>query len=104
VIPSFAKNIISGSKLVQNNSQETKITANGVQIIHDENVLYMLYNSSTQLWYMNGTCLPYMNNNNTINTFSKIHVTPYNTKQNVVSVLDLLVSTSSGSNLVKKLI
>jgi hypothetical protein len=45
----------------------------------------MLHNPSTQLWYMNGTQIPYMNNNNTINTISKIHVTPYNTKQNVVS-------------------
>jgi hypothetical protein len=85
VIPSFTKNIISGSKLVQNNSKEIKISANGVEITHDENILHMLFNPSTQLWYMNGTRIPYMNiNNNTINTIIKIQVTPYNTEQNVV--------------------
>jgi hypothetical protein len=62
VIPSFTKNIISGSKLVQNNSQEIKISANGVKIIHEENTLHMVFNPSTQLWYMNGTrMLKYMN-------------------------------------------
>jgi hypothetical protein len=66
-----------GAQLVQNNSQEIKTSANGVQIIHDENTLHMIFNPSTQLWYMNGTLIPYMNNNNTINTISKIHATPY---------------------------
>jgi hypothetical protein len=104
VIPSFTKNIISGSKLVQNNSQEIEISANGIEIIHDENILPMLFNPSIQLWYMNGTRIPYMDNNNTINTLSKIYVTPYNTKQNVVSVFKSSVSTSSGSNVTEKLI
>jgi hypothetical protein len=39
VIPAFTKNIISGSKLVQNNLQEIKITATGIEITHDGNSL-----------------------------------------------------------------
>jgi hypothetical protein len=92
---------ISGSKLMQNNQQEIKINANGVQIIHHENILYILFNPSTQLLYMNGTYITYMNKNNTINTTSK--TSPFHTK-NYFFCIDYSISTYSGSNSQEKLI
>ena len=58
VIPSFAKNIISGSKLVKGNNQQVQINEDGVRILNKDSILYMLYNPSTRLWYMNGIRLP----------------------------------------------
>ncbi len=100
VIPSITKNIIIGSKLVQGNMQQVKVIINNqrVQIINDNDILYMLYNPVTQLWYMNGTRMDEKSKNlhtiNNLNIISRFH-----TKKNIASVTQQNdISNSSKKN------